>query len=137
MQGVFCRSRAWLFLSYVIAFSSVIGAVWVLLAGASIGTGVACLMQVLPCTPVGSHPVAVAASARLVMAATVWSFQMFREEASLLHPWNPATCELIAEGDGGTGFLPHSPFSFAPSISQTPLNDDCPAGRVSHSCEGR
>jgi len=46
-EGVFCRSRAWLFLSYVIAFSSVIGAVWVLLAGASVGTGVACLMQVV------------------------------------------------------------------------------------------
>lgn len=73
MQGVFCRSRAWLFLSYVIAFSSVIGAVWVLLAGASVGTGVACLMQVLPRTSVGFTTVAVAAYARWNIDSTVWS----------------------------------------------------------------
>lgn len=30
-EGVFCRSRFWLFLSYVVSFASVIGAAWVLL----------------------------------------------------------------------------------------------------------
>ena len=28
---MFCRARAWLFVSYVVSFSSVVGAVWVLL----------------------------------------------------------------------------------------------------------
>lgn len=35
-------------MSYVVAFASVIGAAWVLLAGDANGTGIACLMQVLP-----------------------------------------------------------------------------------------
>jgi hypothetical protein len=30
-EGVFCRSRFWLFISYVVSFASVAGAVWVLL----------------------------------------------------------------------------------------------------------
>lgn len=30
-EGVFCRSRFWLFISYVVSFASVVGAVWVLL----------------------------------------------------------------------------------------------------------
>ena len=32
-EGVFCRSRSWLFLSYVVSFGAVTGAVWVLLRG--------------------------------------------------------------------------------------------------------
>ena len=32
-EGVFCRSRFWLFISYVVSFASVIAAVWVLLQG--------------------------------------------------------------------------------------------------------
>ena len=30
-EGVFCRSRFWLFISYIVSFASVVGAVWVLL----------------------------------------------------------------------------------------------------------
>lgn len=30
-EGVFCRSRFWLFISYVVSFASVAGSVWVLL----------------------------------------------------------------------------------------------------------
>ena len=30
-EGVFCRSRFWLFISYVVSFASVVGAVWGLL----------------------------------------------------------------------------------------------------------
>ncbi len=30
-EGVFCRSRTWLFLSYVVSFGAVAGSVWVLM----------------------------------------------------------------------------------------------------------
>lgn len=46
-EEVFCRARAWLFMSYVVAFASVIGATMILLAGKSTAIGVACLMQVI------------------------------------------------------------------------------------------
>jgi hypothetical protein len=36
-EGVFCRSRSWLFISYVVSFASVIAAVWVLLQGYALG----------------------------------------------------------------------------------------------------
>ncbi len=53
-EGVFCRSRFWLFISYVISFASVIGACWVLLQGYALSSdegsevwpGVAGLFQV-------------------------------------------------------------------------------------------
>ncbi len=52
-EGVFCRSRFWLFLSYVVSFASVIGAAWVLLQGYALSgdapevwPGVAGLFQV-------------------------------------------------------------------------------------------
>ena len=31
-DGVFCRARSWLFVSYVVSFGSIVGAVWVLLS---------------------------------------------------------------------------------------------------------
>lgn len=52
-EGVFCRSRFWLFISYVVSFASVIAAVWVLLQGyalseaPSVWPGVAGLFQVI------------------------------------------------------------------------------------------
>lgn len=30
-EGVFCRSRFWLFISYVVSFAAIVGSVWVLL----------------------------------------------------------------------------------------------------------
>lgn len=55
-EGVFCRSRFWLFLSYVVSFASVIGAAWVLLQGYALSgdapevwPGVAGLFQVSQC----------------------------------------------------------------------------------------
>lgn len=53
-EGVFCRSRFWLFISYVVSFASVIAAVWVLLQGyalseaPSVWPGVAGLFQASP-----------------------------------------------------------------------------------------
>ena len=52
-EGVFCRSRTWLFLSYVVSFGAVTAAVWVLLqdyalneAATQTWPGVAGLFQV-------------------------------------------------------------------------------------------
>ena len=52
-EGVFCRARFWLFISYVVSFGSIIGAVWVLLQDYAlvegvdnVWPGVACLFQV-------------------------------------------------------------------------------------------
>lgn len=39
-EGVYCRSRFWLFISYVVSFGSIIGAVWVFLAGYATKPGV-------------------------------------------------------------------------------------------------
>ena len=53
-EGVFCRSRIWLFISYMVSFASVAGAVWVLLGHyalnpdvSNVWPGVAGLFQVL------------------------------------------------------------------------------------------
>ena len=53
-EGIYCRARSWLFLSYCISFGAVVGAVWVLLhdinlkseTGVSAWPGVAGLFQV-------------------------------------------------------------------------------------------
>lgn len=52
-EGVFCRSRFWLFISYVVSFASVVGAVWVLLGHyalnpdvTTVWPGIAGLLQV-------------------------------------------------------------------------------------------
>lgn len=56
-EGVFCRSRSWLFISYVVSFASVIAAVWVLLQGYALGDvpsvwpGAAGVLQVRVATP--------------------------------------------------------------------------------------
>lgn len=54
-EGAFCRSRFWLFLSYVVACSSIVLGVWVLLhfyawndAVSDLWPGVAVLFQVCP-----------------------------------------------------------------------------------------
>jgi Uncharacterised protein family (UPF0220) len=58
-EGVFCRSRSWLFISYVVSFASVIAAVWVLLQGYALGNvpsvwpGAAGVLQVRVLTPSG------------------------------------------------------------------------------------
>ena len=39
-EGVFCRSRFWLFISYVVSFASVVGAGWVLLGHYALNPGV-------------------------------------------------------------------------------------------------
>ena len=39
-EGVFCRSRFWLFLSYVVSFASIIGSVAVLLSQYALKPGV-------------------------------------------------------------------------------------------------
>ncbi len=53
-EGVFCRSRIWLFISYMVSFAAVAGAVWVLLGHyalnpdvTNVWPGVAGLFQVL------------------------------------------------------------------------------------------
>lgn len=53
-EGVYCRARSWLFVSYCVSFGAVVGAVWVLLhdislkadTGVSAWPGVAGLFQV-------------------------------------------------------------------------------------------
>ena len=60
-EGVFCRSRFWLFISYVVSFASVAGSVWVLLGHYALNPnvptvwpGIAGLFQVClqaTCTP--------------------------------------------------------------------------------------
>ena len=52
-EGVFCRSRFWLFISYCVSFGSIAGAVWVLLQSYALNPdvtdvwpGVALLFQV-------------------------------------------------------------------------------------------
>ena len=54
-EGVFCRSRFWLFISYIVSFASVVGAVWVLLGHyalnpdvTTVWPGIAGLFQVSP-----------------------------------------------------------------------------------------
>lgn len=38
-DGVFCRARSWLFVSYVVSFGSIVGAVWVLLSDYALKEG--------------------------------------------------------------------------------------------------
>ena len=52
-EGVYCRARSWLFVSYVVSFAAIIGSVWVLLqdyalndASNTVWPGVAGLLQV-------------------------------------------------------------------------------------------
>ena len=52
-EGVFCRSRFWMFISYLVSFASIIGSVWVLLGKYALNTdatnvwpGIAGLFQV-------------------------------------------------------------------------------------------
>lgn len=52
-EGVFCRARAWLFVSYCVSFGAIVGAVWVLLSDyalnpdvSNVWPGVAGLFQV-------------------------------------------------------------------------------------------
>ena len=40
-EGVFCRARSWLFLSYVVSFAAITGAVWVLLQDYALNDAVA------------------------------------------------------------------------------------------------
>lgn len=60
-EGVFCRSRFWLFISYVVSFASVVGAVWVLLGHyalnpdvTTVWPGIAGLFQVAHALPLPS-----------------------------------------------------------------------------------
>lgn len=39
-EGVYCRSRFWLFVSYIVSFGAIIGAVWVFLQGYATKPGV-------------------------------------------------------------------------------------------------
>lgn len=52
-EGVYCRSRFWLFVSYLVSFGAIVGAVWVFLGGyatvpgvPSVWPGVAAIFQV-------------------------------------------------------------------------------------------